>query len=69
MTLNMDEFRIMDLRLLLAVTIDPFFSSTTRGSGLKGVLNLFFFGCFTSTVSPGLISLGFQCPVSSLHMP
>ena len=33
----------MDLKPSLAVTIDPFFSSTTRGSGLKGVLNLFFF--------------------------
>ena len=59
MTLNMDEFRVMDLKPSLAVTIDPFFSSTTRGSGLKGVLNLCFFGCLTSTISPGLIALGF----------
>ena len=59
MTLNMDEFRVMDLKPSLAVTIDPFFSSTTTGSGLKGVLSLFFFGCLTSTVSPGLISFGF----------
>ena len=58
MTLNMDEFRVMDLKPSLAVTIDPFFSSTTSGSGLKAVLSLFFFGCLTSTVSPGLISLG-----------
>ena len=56
MTLNMDEFRVMDLKPSLAVTIDPFFSSTARGSGLKGVLSLFFFGCLTSTVSPVLDS-------------
>ena len=55
----MDEIRVMDLKPSLAVTIDSFFSSTTRGSGLKGELSLFFFGCLTSTVSPGLISLGF----------
>ena len=42
MTLNMDEFRVMDLKPSLAVTINHFFFSTTRGSGLKGVLNLFF---------------------------
>ena len=35
MILNIDEFQAMDLGLSLAVTIDPFFSSTTRGSGLK----------------------------------
>ena len=35
MILNMDEFRVMDLKPSLAVTIDPFFPSTTRGSGLK----------------------------------
>ena len=59
MILNMDEFQVMDLKPSLAVTIDPFFSSPTRGSGLKGVLNLFFFGCLTSTANPGLISLDF----------
>ena len=59
MILNMDEFRVMDLKPSLAATIDPFFSSTTGGSGLKGVLSLIFFGCLTNTVSPGLISLGF----------
>ena len=59
MILNMDEFRVMDLKPSLAVTIHPFFSSTTMDSGLKGVLSLFLLGCLTSTVSPGLISLGF----------
>ena len=59
MILNTDKFRVMDLEPSLAVTMDPFFSSTMTGSGLKGVLSLFFFGCLTSTVSPGLISLGF----------
>ena len=59
MILNMDQFRVIDLRPSLAVTIDPFFSSTTRGSRLKEVLNLFFFGYLTSTVSPGLILLDF----------
>ena len=49
----------MDLKPSLALTIDPFFSSTTMGSGLKEVLNLFFFGCLTSTVSPSLILLDF----------
>ena len=38
MILNIDEFRVMDLKPSLAVTIDPFFSSTTRGSGLKECL-------------------------------
>ena len=50
MILNMDQFRVIDLRPSLAVTIDPFFSSTSRGSTLKEVLNLFFFGYLTSTV-------------------
>ena len=67
MTLNMVEFRVMDLKPSLAVTMDPFFSSTTRGSGLKGVLNLFFFGCITSTVSPGLISFGFAPSFKSAY--
>ena len=47
--------------------IDPFFSSTIRGSGLKRVVNLFFFGCLTSTVSPGLISLGFVLSFKSAY--
>ena len=38
MILNMDAFRVMDLKPSLDLTIDFFFSSTTRGSGLKGVL-------------------------------
>ena len=59
MILNMDEFRVINLEPSLAVTIDPFFSSTTTGYGLKEVLSLFFFGCHTSTVSHSLISLGF----------
>ena len=67
MTLNTDEFRVMDLKPSLAVTMDPFFSSTTRGSGLKGVLNFFFFGCLTSTVSSGLISLGFTPSFKSAY--
>ena len=67
MTLNMDEFRVMDLKPSLAVTIGPFFSSTIRRSGLKEVLNLFFFGCLTSTLSPGLISLGFEPSFESAY--
>ena len=67
MILSMAEFWIMDLKPSLAVTIDPFFSSTTRGSGLKGVLSLFFFGFLTSTVSPGLISLGFVPSLESAY--
>ena len=67
MILNMDEFRVMDLKPSLAVTIDPFFSSTTRGSGLKGLVNLLVFGCLTSTVSPGLISLGFVPSLESAY--
>ena len=62
----MDEFRVRDFKPSLAVTMDPFFSFTTRGSGLKGVLNMIFFGCLTSTVSPGLISLGFDFCSASL---
>ena len=67
MILNMDEFRVIDLKPSLAATTDPFFCSTTRGSGLKGVLSLFFFGCLTSTVSPGLISLGFVPSLQSAY--
>ena len=67
MILNMDEFHVMDLKPSLAVTIDPFFSCTTRGSGLKGVLNLFFFVCLTSTISPGLILLGFVFSFESAY--
>ena len=67
MTLNMDEFRVMDLKPSLAVTMDPFFSSTTRGSGLKRGLNLFFFGCLTSNVSSGLTLLGFTPSFKSAY--
>ena len=67
MILNIAEFHVMDLKPLLGITIDPFFSSTTRGSGLKGVPNLFFFVCLTSTVSPGLILLGFVFSLESAY--
>ena len=53
----MDQFRVIDLKPSLAVTKDPFFSATTRGSRLKEVLN--FVGYLTSTVSLGLILLDF----------
>ena len=56
-TLNIDEFRVTVLCPSLAVTMDPFFSSTTRGTGLNGVLSLLVFGCLTRTVSPNLILL------------
>ena len=69
MTLNIDEFRVMDLKPSLAVSINPFFSSTTRGSEVKGVLSLsVFFGCLTSIVSPGLISLGFVPSFESAYV-
>ena len=50
MTLNIDEFRVMDFKPSLAVTIDPFFSFTTRGSGLKRV-------CFSFVASQALYLL------------
>lgn len=59
MILNMDEFWVMDLKLLLVVIIDFFFFFIIRGFGLKGVFNLFFFGCFISIVFFGLILFGF----------
>ena len=64
---NTDEFHVMDLNPSLAVIIHPFFSSTIRGSRLKGVVNLLFFGCLTSPVSPGLISLGFVLSFKSAY--
>ena len=40
---------------LEAVTMLPFFSFTSRGLGLKGVLNLFCFHCRINTTWPGLM--------------
>ena len=56
-TLNCEEFRVTMLESFLAVITVPFLFSTINGSGLYGALNLFSFGCFRRTVSPGLMLL------------
>ena len=45
MYLMRPESRVTVMFQSLSITMDPFFSSTTRGTGLNGELSMLLFGC------------------------